>query len=294
MARLIKEFRNFLVASNLWVGLSMGALAWLQFPNMLGLPAMLYALSLMWATAAAYLYIRLVQRNYTDSSSSHLAQLYVREWPQGIAVLALLFALSAGWIWWRLFTTAQWWLLGPAALIVFLYPLKVKLPLNAFTSLRTLPGLKILLIGIVWTLLGAVMPALLSGAAWDAVLLLRIGVVFLLVVAITIPFDVRDLLADAQHLRTLPQVLGTKGALQLAHFLLLIAQLLVVVQYLWLEYRIELALGWLVGLEIGQQLVGYCKNTHRELFVSFWVEAIPILLFLCVFISRLWLGSLYF
>lgn len=294
MVSWIKEFRNFFIASNLWVGLNAGALAWLQFPNLLSGSALVYVLSVMWSTAAAYLYIRLVQKPQGGSSAPTSMHQYFHEWPMGMAVLAFIFSGSALWLWFRLFTLQQWLLMLPAVLIVFLYPLSVKKPLKAFTSLRSFPGLKIGVISLVWTFVCGLMPALLSGAAWDAVQIIKLGVIFLLVIAITIPFDIRDAHRDPPFLRTLPQVMGKHGALQVAHLLLLIAQLLVVVQYMVLDFRIEMALGWLVGLELGQQLIGHCKNTDSALFISAWIEAVPFLLFLSIFISRLWLGSLLF
>ncbi len=96
-------------------------------------------------------------------------------------------------------------------------------------SLRSVKGLKLFLIAFVWALSVVLLPLLQADFFIPKrEITLLITKQFLLFVAITIPFDVRDFIEDeASNLKTLPIMYGVKKAYVFAIILLLVNILLV-------------------------------------------------------------------
>ncbi len=88
--------------------------------------------------------------------------------------------------------------------------------------LRDIGLLKIFLIAFVWAYIGSVLPlASAGGDMGSPKVWLLFGADYLFVLAITIPFDIKDMTIDAMHaVRTLPVVLGREWTLSLAMVLL--------------------------------------------------------------------------
>lgn len=105
-------------------------------------------------------------------------------------------------------------LLGSGFISVF-YVFKVK-----GKNLREVPYLKIHLIGITWVIVLIVVPALRREITDYGQFFLLCFAHYCYVVAVTIPFDIRDLKYDAASQKTLPQVFGIQGAKNLALLLL--------------------------------------------------------------------------
>ena len=85
-------------------------------------------------------------------------------------------------------------------------------------GLRNIPGLKLFLITLVWTMSCVLLPVLEAQAAHFASISMRdttilIAKRFLFIAAIAIPFDIRDLFEDKQFgLKTIPVAWGEKNA----------------------------------------------------------------------------------
>ncbi len=109
-------------------------------------------------------------------------------------------------------------------LLVFLGILSFAYGLPLFTigehkfGLRNIPGLKPLLITLVWTLSIVLLPVLEAQDVNQTVISMRDNMIllakrFLFIAALTIPFDIRDLFEDRKtNLRTIPVVWGEKNA----------------------------------------------------------------------------------
>ncbi len=116
-------------------------------------------------------------------------------------------------------------------LLVFLAAVSVAYNMPVFTvndkkfSLRNIPGIKLFLIALVWSLSAVMLPILELEShhsvvpARDTILL--VAKRFLLVAAITVPFDIRDLFQDKLYeLKTIPVLLGERRAYLFCQFLL--------------------------------------------------------------------------
>ena len=93
-------------------------------------------------------------------------------------------------------------------------------------SIREVPGMKLPVLSIVWGCATVVLPVLMLGG-WESVEPgMMVGVVVarvLYISGLTIPFDVRDLNVDGEHMRTVPMVLGVVKSLWWACALLVYA-----------------------------------------------------------------------
>jgi 4-hydroxybenzoate polyprenyltransferase len=102
-------------------------------------------------------------------------------------------------------------------------------------SIRDLPGIKSFVIAFVWVLILFVLPAINEGQLTVKVLP-ELAAYFLFFIALTIPFDIRDLKYDHPKQKTLPQVLGTEGSKILATLLIMaftITLIILKAQFFW-------------------------------------------------------------
>jgi len=142
-----------------------------------------------------------------------------------------------------------------------------------FKGLRSLPGLKLFVIALVWAGVTVLFPLSASGIALGEGEWVVFAQRFLLILAITLPFDIRDLQLDDEQLATLPQTLGVNnskwvGLLALSAFVLL---------FFAVPYfdRAQRYVGLLVAA-ISALLVLRSGIYQGRFFSAFWVESIPI------------------
>jgi len=112
----------------------------------------------------------------------------------------------------------------PCTLIALLYVMPLFRVQGKWVRLRDVPYLKVFLIALVWAFATVILPlsdageSLFSDPGVQITLLQR----FLFILAITLPFDVRDLAHDKQFgLKTFASLLGVNRLKQLSHVLLL-------------------------------------------------------------------------
>ncbi|MDB5134008.1 MAG: hypothetical protein JWP37_611 [Mucilaginibacter sp.] len=117
-------------------------------------------------------------------------------------------------------------------LLIFLAILSFGYGLPLFTigdqkfGLRNIPGLKLFMIVLVWTMSSALLPVLESQAVHLVTISMRDTTIllakrFLFIGALAIPFDIRDLFEDKQSgLKTIPVAWGEKNAYLFCQLLL--------------------------------------------------------------------------
>ena len=98
---------------------------------------------------------------------------------------------------------------------------------NQKIGLRNIPGIKLFLIALVWSVSCVLLPVVELEHNYQvnissAETLLLVAKRFMFIAAITIPFDIRDLFQDKLYaLKTIPVMLGEKKAYIFCQFLLL-------------------------------------------------------------------------
>lgn len=122
---------------------------------------------------------------------------------------------------------------GSKILLIFLAVLSFGYGLPLFSigdqkfSLRNIPGLKLVMITLVWTMSCVLLPILEAQAGQLATISMRdttilIAKRFLFIAALAIPFDIRDLFQDKQSgLKTIPVAWGEKNAYLFCQVLLI-------------------------------------------------------------------------
>jgi hypothetical protein len=155
-------------------------------------------------------------------------------------------------------------------------------PLYAQKNLRSTAGLKVLIVVLVWAGVTVAAPVVEAGA-WSLATIMVFVQRMLVVVVLTLPFEIRDYRYDKPQLRTLPHQLGVKQSKLLGYLLVAVVLLLQ-----WGIDRGDIS-GWLgvIGLAI-LLILGLYFATPRQLryYASFWVEAIPM-----GWLALLWLAG---
>ncbi|WP_158278692.1 hypothetical protein [Rhodohalobacter mucosus] len=180
--------------------------------------------------------------------------------------------------------------INPVALAASVIPgflsVSYALPLHRrLKGLRQVYGLKIFVIGLVWAFVTVLLPfAQTHGSAFpDPEILAAFLQRLLFVIALTIPFDIRDRASDPESLGTIPMIFGNRNAILLGSSLLFVSLL---IELLFRENPLpEVMLHTLIILLTGG-LLWKSIHRHTDNLASFWVEGIPILWVLLFLLLR--------
>lgn len=158
--------------------------------------------------------------------------------------------------------------------ILGLFTLLYALPLfGNNTSLRGLTGFKIFVIAFVWAGVTVLLPLAdqIDLWKWDVVVVFLQR--FFLVLALILPFEIRDLRFDMAQLGTIPQKFGVRGTR--------IAGLVLICFFVLLEFfkhqtskATTVSLIFVAILLI--ILIRYSTTRQTKYYASFWVESVPI------------------
>ena len=140
-------------------------------------------------------------------------------------------------------------------------------------NLRDLAGIKILIIALVWAGVSVILPLLGHPEinSFDRVLIFLQRALFIIV--ITLPFEIRDLEYDSEHLATIPQTIGIKKT-RLLGWLMLLG--ILVMEILKQEFNLVNFIA-LVGIVLlSAYALKLADRKQPEYFAAFWVESLPI------------------
>ncbi|CAM3309024.1 hypothetical protein AEQU2_00711 [Aequorivita lipolytica] len=140
-------------------------------------------------------------------------------------------------------------------------------------NLRNFSGIKIFVVAFVWSGVTVVLPFVASEVAITGDVLLTFFQRIFIVVALILPFEIRDVPYDALKLRTLPQQMGVRNTKLMGLGVLLPCLVFeffkddFVVAYIISLIVFCIVLGWLLVIS---------KPEQNRYFSSFWVESLPI------------------
>ncbi len=167
---------------------------------------------------------------------------------------------------------------GILGLFTVLYVLPV---FSENRNLRGLPSAKIFVIAWVWAGVTVLLPLTNHIDLFQTDVFISFVQRFCIVVALILPFDIRDLRFDMADLGTIPQHLGVKRT-RILGILLMCG--VVLMEFLKQHQHIENILSLLTASILIIFLIRYSVIRQTKYYASFWVEGVPIF----------WLGSLYF
>ncbi|NQX96405.1 MAG: UbiA family prenyltransferase [Flavobacteriales bacterium] len=155
-------------------------------------------------------------------------------------------------------------------------------------SLRDIPYLKIIVIAITWSIAIVWLPFIDSKFIYQNInstsFVLALFQVFLFVIAITLPFDVRDIKFDKlNHLKTIPQLIGSKSTIIFSELFLICSIVLLYNLLPARNYFYALFISHLITMTI----IAFTNEKRKEVFFAGLVEGTVIILYSSVLISDL-------
>lgn len=140
-------------------------------------------------------------------------------------------------------------------------------------GLRNIPGLKLFLISFTWAGVTLYFPLFVSGFQDIEGLWIIFAQRLLFIMAITIPFDIRDAQFDFPDLKTLPQLIGINNSKAAATGALIIFILLELSRNGSMSTFFAVAL-FIAAVSIVSIL--FASVRQKRFYSSFWVESIPV------------------
>ena len=179
--------------------------------------------------------------------------------------------------------------IGIMGLVTFLYAipfLPKKILFDEAMNLRKIGGLKVYVIGFVWSCVTVIIPLIDSEFEinWDVILTAIQRFIYVLVVML--PFEIRDMRYDSVKLSTIPQQIGVRKTK--------IIGILLLIPFFFLEFfKDEITSVSIIALMIIMTLMALVvvmsKTKQSEYFSSFWVEGIPIIWLLIILVGTTYL-----
>lgn len=145
---------------------------------------------------------------------------------------------------------------------------------NVEISFRNFPFIKIFSIAVSWAGITVFFPLYEAGFEFTSTVYIEFIQRILFLIAITLPFDIRDITIDPKKLKTLPQVLGVSVSKFVGYVLLLMFVFLDVYRKDYSNFYIVIVIAVVSSL-----FLGFATPKRKRYYTSFWVEAIPILWF---------------
>lgn len=160
--------------------------------------------------------------------------------------------------------------------ITFMYAipfLPKKWYLDTQQNLRGISGLKVYIIAFVWSIVTVLFPVVNSEVTVDQDVIITFFQNFIFVIALMLPFEIRDLNYDSLKLVTIPQKIGVKRTKALGGVLLAL--------FFFLEFfkntiQTNYIITQFVVSTILVLLLLFTKKNNNNYYASFWVEALPI------------------
>lgn len=196
----------------------------------------------------------------------------------GISVLA---AIAAAWAFFQLYRRTQIIALVPAALSVA-YAFPSLFWKGRWMKIREIPGIKIFIVGIVWGMSSVWVPAAADDSfpQWNS---LEVNIWMIacsvMIVAITIPFDIRDLYYDGHKLKTLPAIFGLRKVKLIGIVLMLLSVAgIIMTEHLSTLVTMRHVIIYLIWSVITCGVIAFSHPTRHEYYYSFLIDGLMIVL----------------
>ena len=224
------------------------------------------AIFVFFSTILSYNMIRFFQLDKINSATA----IWIRANKKGL--LALNIMAMSGVVYFAFYISSSGFLaLLPFFIATVFYVLPIK---NKAIGLRHVPALKLILIAFSWMGISLYFPLYEAGQIDISNQWLYFVQRFLFIIAITIPFDIRDTHFDLPELATLPQIIGVNKAKVVA----VICMLAFIILSVFLKgaasslFKADLIL---MLATVG--LISFCTQNRNRFYTAFWVESLPIL-----------------
>lgn len=272
----IKKGIIFLVNSNVLVALSAGALTKISLLKF-GSESNDVPIFIVMATLLAYNYIRL------NEFREDRLQWY-RHWFENnripfvitniIAVVVLIILWIVIPISWKALLV-----LIPFSIITIFYVKPTLFSIGNWSAIRGVPFVKILSIALSWAGVTVLFPIMQEFEAFRSLHWIAFFECFLFIIALTIPFDIRDVHSDSKKMQTIPQIIGVNWSKWMAIFFLI---LILILEHYYFSYWHFQTNKTIVLFALLSVLIAKTTSKRPRLYTSFWIESVPILWLLLI------------
>jgi len=198
-----------------------------------------------------------------------------------LLLISVIAALAAAWSFFLLYPRTQLIALLPAALSVA-YAFPSFYWNRKWIKLREIPVLKIFIVAVVWGMICVWLPVAADDSYpqwYSPEVMVWFVSCSLMIFAITVPFDIRDLTYDGQTLSTIPAMAGVKRAVMVAlAALLLSAGGVFLADYMTSLVTMHHAVFYFAWSVVTGVLIAFSKPSLHEYYFSFLMDGVMILL----------------
>jgi len=266
----LKKIFEFYIFSNIHVALAgfcLTKITLLKFANSTNLVPYFVGLSIV----VSYNFIRFYE---IKTNSLIWLKVWFIEHTKSLFILSIFSGIGVAYI--SLFTdfnSSSFLVLFPFAFMTFFYVIPLFKVGKIEISFRNFPGLKIASIAIAWSGISVLFPLYEAEFEFTPAVYLEFFQRIFFLLAITIPFDIRDVTSDSKSLKTLPQILGIKVSKWLGF-----AFLVLFVFLTFFKENISSAevLITIVISIITTLFLWFSSPYRSRYYTGFWVEAIPL------------------
>ncbi len=266
----VKIFFNFYIYSNIHVALAAFSLTKITLLAY-GIHENVSPFFVFFATVVSYNFIISFDKNKIDFFSMSWIKAHKKIWII-LNVVSIVFLIVCSFS----LRFSSILVLVPFTITTLLYIVPYQVDKK---NLRSMASLKLFLITATWAGITVLFPLIQNEVPIDS----HVWMIFfqrsLFILAITIPFDIRDMQDDQEQLKTIPQLFGifnSKFIAGIALFLLLILEFFTIPFDAGYSYRIILI------VFVSFLFVVFSKENQNRYFTAFWIEALPIFWFLLV------------
>ncbi len=274
--QIFRKLLDFYLDASVHVALAVLSLFWATV-YFLNLPPNFYLAGLVFFGSMVFYNLA------KDSVGLHTLRRASKRYYRSIRFLSMASLLAVAFFFFHLSSVLQWSIFVIALLsALYLVPIP-----GLGIGMRSLGWLKIFWVGLSWAAVTVYLPVagteLIGGTDWMVMGIQRV----LMVVCLMIPFEIRDACRDSVDLKTLPQRFGIPSIRWLGYVLLLLYFILVFARSRFTVFEL---LFHLLFAGLMYAALRKSRADQGRYYASFWVEAIPIVLWL----GLLWLknGSL--
>ncbi|PCH51976.1 MAG: hypothetical protein COC22_04835 [Flavobacteriaceae bacterium] len=274
--RFLKKIVNFYIFSNIHValaGFSLTKITLLEFGIVENLTPIFVALSVI----ISYNFIRFLE---IKEKRLHWSKNWFFEHKKELFLLSFLSIILLVYIlFFSNFNLKAILVLLPFAFMTFFYAIPLFKIGKIEVSFRNFPFIKIISIAIAWSGITVLFPLYESNYEFTLNVYIEFLQRFFILIAITIPFDIRDTNVDPKSLKTLPQVLGVTNSKLIGYISLLLVFSLEFFKenYITITSYLLIAISFVTAL-----FLVFSSPKRNRYFTGFWVEAIPILWFILI------------
>ena len=281
----ISQLLKGIVYSNLYVVFVVGALVWQTYLLVGEKVNADYLSFVMSSTLFLYPFHRLIGAlKMTPNKRSERIQ-WAYEHQIAMVPMIISGAILSLYYFFQMDAPLRWWIV-PLALLSLGYSLPLPFKGWKYRRLRDVPYIKIYAIAFTVTAVTLLIPLLEFKIELEALVLLVFGRV-LLVVALTIPFDIRDVDLDRPYgIKTIPLSLGVERSVKLAVLLLSAFSIIHFLLYFFFEtFTIYIFLALLISDFYAAVWLKKVKKDQSELFYVFAVEGVFVVQTLLVYLA---------